>query len=77
MTQREPTQPGRALATAGQALLQAPQWVVFARVSVSQPLVTFESQSPKPVEQVVIVHIPLVHAPMALGGLHTTPQPPQ
>jgi hypothetical protein len=55
---------------------QPPQLeVVFKRVS--QPLPAPPPQSPNPGVQLEIIQEPLVQFPVALGGSHRTPQPPQ
>jgi hypothetical protein len=54
-----------------------PQFMLSLVTTVSQPLAGFMSQSAKPALHAPTRHVPPVHAPVALGGRHTTPQPPQ
>jgi hypothetical protein len=74
--QRPAAQAGRALGLEGHATPHMPQCEALARVSASQPLVTLRSQSPKPMSQRA-VHAPSTQAPVAFGGMHARPQPPQ
>jgi hypothetical protein len=68
---------GVAWATAGHARPHAPQCMTLARVSVSQPLAAFMSQSPKPASQVDWQR-PITHDAVALAdAAHAIPQPPQ
>ncbi len=71
-------QVGVALARAGQALLQAPQWAVDVRVSTSQPFAALPSQFAKPMEHPVLPHTPATHVALApVGTGHTRPHEPQ
>ncbi len=61
----------------GQALPQRPQCAGALRVSTSQPLAGSPSQSAKPGLQAPTPQRPATHAPAALAGAQTMPQPPQ
>src|SRR5262245_37630866 len=57
---------------------QPPQWLRSFAMSVSQPLVTLRSQSPKPVLHDIIVHELLMQPTMPLAaGSHALSQVPQ
>ena len=56
---------------------QAPQWALLVRVSVSQPLATLPSQSPKPALQAVIAHALARQSAVALARVHARPHAPQ
>ena len=60
-----------------QARPHIPQCDVLVRVSASQPLVAFMSQSRKPALQLITRHTPDMHCGVALGNMHSLPQPLQ
>jgi hypothetical protein len=47
-----------------------PQWSTLTRVSTSQPLAGFMSQSAKPALQLATVHVPAAHAAVASRSEH-------
>jgi len=64
-------------AGAGQALLQAPQWAVLVRVSVSQPLAALPSQSARPPMH-MLPQVPAAQVATAPGEeAQRVPQAPQ
>jgi len=69
-------QTGAELGRVGQTNPHEPQLVVVATL-VSQPFAVFPSQFAKPGLQLTIVQLPLTHAVVALGTVHTLPQVPQ
>src|SRR5438105_884543 len=58
-------------------LAHMPQLATSLRVSTSQPLVTFLSQSARPVPHMPTLHTPAAQLGVALAVAHTLPQPPQ
>ena len=62
---------------AAQARPHAPQLALSLRVSTSQPLAGFRSQSRKPVAQAATAHAPATHVEVALDSAQTRPQAPQ
>jgi hypothetical protein len=60
-----------------QPIPQPPQCVRLVCVSVSQPFIEFESQSPRPLLHIPTVHTPITHAPVAPAGAQFVPHPPQ
>jgi hypothetical protein len=72
-----PVEQDAAVALAG--LHETPQPPQLLKVFswVSQPLVGLPSQSPYPALHEAIWQVPVEQVPVALAGLHETPQPPQ
>lgn len=60
-----------------QVFPQRPQCAFDVKRLVSQPLLGFPSQSPKPALHAPIPQTPPVHAPVALAGAHARPHAPQ
>jgi hypothetical protein len=71
------THAAMAFARVGQTLPHIPQWVTVLFVSISHPLVGFMSQSRKPSRHIAIVHWPMLHPAVPLGGLHRVVHEPQ
>jgi len=67
---------GVPLATV-QVLPQVPQFPTLVCVLTSQPSVGELLQSPKPVLQLPMVHMPPEHAGVPFATVHTLPQAPQ
>lgn len=74
--QLDATQTAPALANA-HTFAQAPQFETDVVVSVSQPVATIPSQSPRPTSHVDRMQTPALHTAPAPGKLHTVPHPPQ
>src|SRR5262249_34255692 len=68
-------QPGVPLATGGQTLPQAPQWLTLFVVFVSQPFAGLPSQFPNPAPQPATAQLELAQdgVPLAMAG-QTVPQ---
>jgi hypothetical protein len=56
---------------------QAPQWVALDWVSVSQPLLSWPSQSPRPIAQAPTPHTPARHTGVPPEVMHALPHAPQ
>ncbi len=69
-------QEGVPLGTA-QTRPQAPQWRTSSASTVSQPLASMPSQSPRPMVQLATPHIPARQVGVAPEAVHATPQRPQ
>ncbi|CAF1203118.1 unnamed protein product [Didymodactylos carnosus] len=56
---------------------QVPQLLTSVCILVSQPLLTFLSQSPNPASHVLFKHIPEQHCAVLLSAVHCLKQKPQ
>jgi hypothetical protein len=64
-------------APVAQVIPHAPQLFASARVSVSQPLAGFMSQSAKPASHIATAHAPIRQAGVAWASVHARPHAPQ